>query len=510
MAISSALPHRLYQPLLPALGRITRECEASVLVWDGGWYRGFGNGIPLGPLFNRRHTNLTGYWPDVVFVGLIVWEAVVFGGWCALVAWMVRIHSNLYWLAAPSWVLLEYFWPRVFTWALAHSHSEFLPVLQIAELGGTSAVSSVLILAACGVTALISRERQQRRAAVAAIAVVGLVLLAGLWRIEQVESQLLQTKQLRVAALQVDPTFVESTPHLQSRSAALDDQVDLIVWPETSIGHYHESLTHFRDPIQVSELSEAPNPAEDPTHGLKHAWLLAGGKVYREGHRNTGPYLNTAFLISPAKDIIDRYVKRSLMPIGEYIPLGEQFPILKHLAAITTPLVPGDSDEPVRLPAGPQVGTLICYEDMERENSRRTTLCGAQCLVVLINGSGFEDEDALRQHQRLALLRTIENRRAMLRCGATGLTCMITPTGRVEQQLPMFTEGQIVTSVPLLDQQTLYCQFGEWFTWFSAASVLVGVSVALLRSRVTQTVSSIPATESVSGIATSNGCFGGE
>ncbi len=65
------------------------------------------------------------------------------------------------------------------------------------------------------------------------------------------------------------------------------------------------------------------------------------------------------------------------MPIGEYVPLGEQFPILKHFAAITTPLIPGDSDEPIRLPSGPRIGTLICYEDMERENSRRTTLCGA-------------------------------------------------------------------------------------------------------------------------------------
>ncbi len=121
------------------------------------------------------------------------------------------------------------------------------------------------------------------------------------------------------------------------------------------------------------------------------------------------------------------------------------------------------------------------YEDMERENARRTTLCGAECFVVLINGSGFEDEDALRQHQRLAMLRTVENRRGMLRCGATGLTCYISPTGRVEQQLPMFTEGQIVAAIPLMDHLTIYSRFGEWFTWLS--TLIVVFTVILLKWR---------------------------
>ncbi len=167
--------------------------------------------------------------------------------------------------------------------------------------------------------------------------------------------------------MQVDPVYVEAVANLQKRSQSVDDQVDLVVWPETSLGHYEDLLTHFRDPLLVAEYSEAPNPAEDPSNGLKNSWLLAGGKIYRQGTRNLGPYLNTALLISPSKDIIGRYVKRSLMPIGEYIPLGDRFPILKHMAAITTPLIPGDSDEPIELPSGPRLGTLICYEDGARK-----------------------------------------------------------------------------------------------------------------------------------------------
>ncbi len=428
-------------------------------------------------------TNLSGPWPYLVFIILIAWEAIVFAGWCGSVAWLKGFHPESLWLAPFTWVIFEYFWPRVFTWALAHSHSQLQPVLQIAEIGGTSAVSATIVLAACALFSIIKSNIFNFRYILTAVFFLCLVLIYGVVRIEQVESQISAAPKLRVAAIQVDPTFADSIAKLQLASLSLDQQVQLIVWPETSIGHYEESLRHFRDNVSVCELSEAPNPAEDPSAGLSHAFLLAGGKAYAQGTRNCGPYLNTAFLISPAKEIVGRYAKRSLMPIGEYMPLGEQLPALNRWAAVTTPLLPGQSDDPIKLPLGPRIGTLICYEDMERDNARRTALCGAECFVVLINGSGFEDEDALRQHQRLAMLRTIENRRGMLRCGATGVTCYISPTGDIEQELPVFQEGQLAVDMPLSNQITLYTRCGEWFIWLSVIIVTATIGILIRRSR---------------------------
>lgn len=79
------------------------------------------------------------------------------------------------------------------------------------------------------------------------------------------------------------------------------------------------------------------------------------------------------------------------------------------------------------------------------------------------------------------MLRAVENRRGMVRCAATGVTCYIAPTGRIEKQLPTGVDGELVAAVPLMTQLTFYTRYGEWFAWLCIAiSALVfgGIRVA--------------------------------
>lgn len=426
-------------------------------------------------------TNLVGPWPMIAFLTLIVWESLIFGLFLWVLSFTTRVDRRLVWLAPAWWVTSEYLWPRVFTWAIAHTHTAVIPMLQLAEFTGTSGVSAVLVLAATAIAVLFeSRSSQWNwRGPAACGLLVAVVYGWGIVRVRQIEVESASQPTLRIAAIQVDPSFVESVQRLRERTLALQDSADLVLWPESSLGHYHESLTDFNDPIRTSELSEAPNPAEDPTDGFRVP-LLAGGKTYSEGGRDCGPYCNTAFLIDTSKSIIGRYVKRTLMPVGEYIPGESFFPGARELAALDSALVPGTADEPLTLDSGEQIGALICYEDMVPENSRRTVLAGANCLVAIINGSGFRDADTLAQHQRLAMLRTVENRRGMLRCAATGVTCYISPTGRMEQSLPPGIDGDLIATVPQSHRVTFYTRVGEWFAWLC---VFVTVAVCLSTQR---------------------------
>lgn len=435
-------------------------------------------------------TNLVGPWPMIAFLTLIIWESLIFGLFLFTVSYTTEIDRRLIWLAPAWWVTYEYLWPRVFTWAIAHTHTAVVPMLQLAEFTGTSGVSAVLVLAATAIAVLFGSHSWQRwqwqwRGPV----VCGVLLVAvygwGAVRIGQVESESRSQPSLRIAAIQVDPSYADSVRRLRERTLKLHDQVDLVLWPESSLGHYHESLTNFKDPIRTSELSEAPNPAEDPTDGFR-APLLAGGKTYSEGGRDCGPYCNTAFLIDTSKSIIGRYVKRTLMPVGEYIPGETVFPAARHLAALDSALLRGTVDDPLNLANGARIGTLICYEDMVCNNSRRTVLAGANCLVAIINGSGFRDADALAQHQRLAMLRTVENRRGMLRCAATGVTCYISPTGRIEQTLPLGIDSDLIAVMPQGKRLTLYTRLGEWFSWLCVTTT-VGVCLQVRRRRRTTT-----------------------
>ncbi len=415
-------------------------------------------------------TNLVGPWPIIAFMTLIIWESMIFGLFLVVLSLTVHRNPRLIWLAPAWWVTFEFIWPRIFTWAIAHTHSAVLPLFQIAEFTGTSGVSAVLVLAATAMAVLFSPIQYQSHWPMTAGVGLMVVLLYGwgVYRIDQIENEAKSRPSLRIAAIQVDPSFADSVQRLRERSLPLQSKADLILWPESSLGRYHDTLAGFSDPIRTSELSEAPNVAEDPSADF-HVPLLAGGKTYSEGGRDVGPYRNTAFLIDTQKTIIGRYVKRTLMPVGEYIPGESLYPAAKELAALDSSLVCGTTDEPLVMPTGEKLGTLICYEDMICANSRRTVLAGAECLVAIINGSGFQDIDALAQHQRLAMLRTVENRRAMVRCAATGVTCYISATGKVENSLPPGIDSDLIATVPRMDRLTIYTRFGEWFSWFCVA-----------------------------------------
>jgi apolipoprotein N-acyltransferase len=419
-------------------------------------------------------TNLIGPWPMIAFLSLIIWESMIFGLFLYVVSLTNRHDPRLLWLAPAWWVALEFLWPRIFTWSLAHTHTSVIPILQIAEFTGTSGVSALLVLIATTLTSLFFvRELKLKPTTPLAVGfAIVLIYGWGVYRVNQVEDEVAASVPMSIAAIQVDPSYAESVSLLRERTLKLHDRIGLAVWPESSLGHYHESLSDFRDPIRTAELSEAPNVAEDPTDGF-HVPLLAGGKTYSEGGRDVGPYHNTAFLIDPTKSIIGKYVKRTLMPVGEYIPGESLFPQAKELAALESSLIRGTKDDPLVLPTRERVGVLICYEDMIRDNARRTVLSGAECLVAIINGSGFRDADALAQHQRLALLRTVENRRAMVRCAATGVSCFISPTGKVLDSLPMGVQGELVAEVPRLHRLTLYTRFGEWFSWLCVVATAI-------------------------------------
>lgn len=429
-------------------------------------------------------TNLGTVLSGIAFGVMIFWEAALFGLFALLVSWLWRRSRVTIWAAPLIWVSIEFLWPRIFPWTIAHTHLEFLPLMQLAEWTGTSGVSAAVVLGAILLLSLSqwrSLQRRERQLTTAALILTLLLIIGGQVRIGQVEATSEQAvrsgNRLRVAAIQVEPSEVDSVQRMQRLSQSLRD-VDLFCWPESSLGHYHERLEHFRDDILTSEMSEAPNPAPDPTDGLS-APLLAGAGTYSDGGRDVGPYLNTAFLIDPAKSIIGRYVKRTLMPIGEYVPGQDWFPSLRDWAAVSSVRLSGQSALPVVMPSGERIGVLICYEDMSRQDARRTVAAGAQCLIGLINASSFRDVDTLEQHFRLAQLRSIENRRPLLRCAATGVTCLVAASGRIAQRAPNPGDHVLVATVPLLDEQTFYTRYGEWFSWLS-----VGLSICvLLRAR---------------------------
>jgi len=134
------------------------------------------------------------------------------------------------------------------------------------------------------------------------------------------------------------------------------------------------------------------------------------------------------------------------------------------------------------LPLGEKarLGVMLCYEDMVPSAAASLVDNSANVLVSLINGSSFKATLTLLQHRMLAQMRALENRCCLLRCAATGETCVISPLGTITARLPLHDQGTLVAEVPLLDARAPGWRLGQAFP----AGCLAGLAVAgLVRLR---------------------------
>jgi apolipoprotein N-acyltransferase len=138
---------------------------------------------------------------------------------------------------------------------------------------------------------------------------------------------------------------------------------------------------------------------------------------------------------------------------------------------------PGSGPVVFNLQRGVRVGSLICYEDLMPYLSRKfVSETRANLLVNLTNDAWYGKSVGPWQHLWLAQSRAIETRRSLLRVTNTGVTSLVNAKGEIVRTLPMFTAQTMQTEVEILNGETYYVRFGDWFAWgltiFTAAIAL--------------------------------------
>lgn len=414
---------------------------------------------------------------------MIAWEAIPFGLIALFTQRQITRSSHSWWLIPAAWVVLEAFWPRIFPWSFAYSQTDVLPLLQLAEWTGAPGVSFVILAvsilpaiwqqffaSAASLERSGSAVRRPLVYTAAAIGLLTLVLAGGDRRLRQWENISKNSRAIHAAIVQIDPRHTTSIEKMRHHVLEKHEPVDLICWPESTLGTYCTRLTSFCDEQVTRRQSVLPRVDAHPSRGLP-CDLVAGGKSYEPGRSDAGPFFQTAYLIRPDETIVDRYIKRTLMPIGEYIPGQTVFPATRAWVDLSEPIMTGTDPRPLQLSDGTRAGTLMCYEDMVAKNARDTVAAGAELLICLINGSAFENPLILEQHMRLALLRAVENRRVLARCAATGVSCVIAPTGQMTARVAPQSEASMVARLPRVQQLTVFTRYGHLFPWLCMASV---------------------------------------
>ena len=214
---------------------------------------------------------------------------------------------------------------------------------------------------------------------------------------------------------------------------------DLIIWPEAAITIFVQDAGSLLD-----DLNEVAR-AEGST-------LITGIPDLDVD----GGFQNTVVALGEGEG---QYIKRRLVPFGEYVPL--EFMLRGVIRLFNLPMSrnkPGP-DEQLLLTAGDLVlATSICYEVVYPELVREE----ADLLVTVSNDTWFGESIGPWQHLQMARMRALENGRSMVRATNNGVTAVIDASGQITASLPQFTEGVLRADAEIRRGQTWFNRFGHW------------------------------------------------
>ncbi len=248
----------------------------------------------------------------------------------------------------------------------------------------------------------------------------------------------------------------------------LHPELKIAVWPETSMPFYFQNDSTFRNEILEFAKKE-------------HLFLLIGSPSYSYREDGSVRYLNSAYLIDSDGNIRSRYDKNHLVPFGEYMPWGPITKWARRFLPTAGDFVAGKDLTPLQ--AEPfSIGTMICFESIFPEIARKEVLKGANLLAVITNDAWFGNTAAPWQHADMAIFRAVENRRWLVRAANTGVSRIISPTGRVLVNSSLFVPQYVVESVALIKGQSFFTRFGAlWFVAINFLFIILSIHKLLIQ-----------------------------
>jgi apolipoprotein N-acyltransferase len=193
-------------------------------------------------------------------------------------------------------------------------------------------------------------------------------------------------------------------------------------------------------------------------------------------------YFNSVGLWVPGKGLTGAYHKMQLVPFGERIPFADDLPFLTGLLSWDVGIsawAKGTTIHTFSVPVRDTItkaASVICFESIYPNIVRKFVDSGANFLTIITNDGWYLGPPGPLQHERIAIMRAIETRRAIARAANTGISCFVSPYGAISHET---TEGVTTTTtgtIELRDDRTLYVRWGDW--WPILCLVVSGAMIA--------------------------------
>lgn len=431
--------------------------------------------------YGRIHIVLSG----LILLLLVAYLSLYMGVFAFLLTYIRRQTQWDMVIVAPFlWVALEYvrsFFLTGFPWAtLGYSQYMNLPLIQIADITGVYGISFLILLVNAAIFDFISamahgEKTSPLREGVVVLAILLVVFGYGVTQIKRVENSSSRQRKIKIGlaqgnidqSIKWDETYQEATLRIyENLSFSLSgENPSLIIWPETATPFFFQSEEKYRP--RVIEVAEKTG-----------AYLLFGSPSYRWAS-GKAEYYNSAYLISPRKEVVGRYDKIHLVPFGEYAPFSDILFFLGSLSAVGN-LSPGGLIKNLRFPPG-DFGVLICFEIIFPNLCRKFVKKGADFLVTITNDAWFGRTSAPYQHLSMVTFRAIENRISIARAANTGISAFIDSKGEIKKRSGLFTEETLLGQISPRMGKTFYTRYGDVFAFASSAVALIAVILAYFR-----------------------------
>lgn len=264
-----------------------------------------------------------------------------------------------------------------------------------------------------------------------------------------------------------DPEFAPQFLRRQISFTAAEPDVDLVVWPETSVPYW---LSDAGDVLEI--ISEAAR----------------GSTVVLGINRTSGPRIYNSIVVLDHKGAISAlYDKYHLVPFGEYVPFGNlmaSFGISGFATNRGQGFSSGIGPDLIELENVGRAIPLICYEAVFPQDI--LAVQGRPDLLLQItNDAWFGTRSGPYQHLAQARMRAIEQGAPMVRAANTGISAMIDPLGRVAAYLPLGEAGYIDAELPQPLPPTTYSQMGDLPLLLALLSLCLGALGIQRQVRVT-------------------------
>ena len=257
--------------------------------------------------------------------------------------------------------------------------------------------------------------------------------------------------------------------YLEGYEKLAAEGADLVLTPEGAVPQVWNSFLQTHDRLQQAVVK----------NGVP---LVLGTFVHRQIDNSQTPLTQSLLTLSPTGQVVGRYNKVKLVPLGEYLPFEAMLgAVIGRLSPVSASMVPGRFDQQLETPFGP-VAAGICYEAAFAELYRQQVSRGGQAIFTASNNDPYPPRQ-MRQHHAQDVMRAVETDRWEVRVTNTGISGVVDPHGRSRW---LSAPDQRVTHLAHIYRRqthTPYVRWGDWLTPLLLLGALCGLLTVRAVSR---------------------------